>query len=133
MYNLRYSEIADFYELESQITHYCEVFHTLKDLIQVINSKLVLVNPSEISFNKTKMTNDSILACRKWFAINDLKCIREVINGDVILPEHTKFNNYRDYRLRECENIINGKQDHTFAFYQRAYYIQTGECLALLP
>lgn len=73
---------------------------------------------------------ETMHATRQWFADNALACIAEVESGNV------RVNN-RDRYLAQCrerhDEALAGKGDHTFAFRQRAHYMQTGECVPLLP
>jgi hypothetical protein len=81
-------------------------------------------------FNGTELTNESMQKTRKWFSDNSISCIEEVENGSV------SVNNEEDYfkwRNKEAKEYMEGKHDHTVTFLQRAYYIQTGESVALLP
>lgn len=80
--------------------------------------------------NTQTLTEATIQATRQWFADNQEACIEEAISGAV------RVNNLEDY-IEKClenkEDVMSGKWDHTFTFRQRAYFIQTGECHALLP
>jgi hypothetical protein len=74
------------------------------------------------------LTQDSIQKARQWFAANSQVCIDEVQNGAVRV-------NYPEKYFAKCrQNIVDaleGRYDNTFAFWQRAYCIQTGECIPL--
>lgn len=77
-----------------------------------------------------KLTPETILATRKHFAANAIACIAEAESGAV------KVNNpesYREWQLQLAADSLAGKNDHTFTFRQRAWWIQTGEMVALLP
>lgn len=80
-----------------------------------------------------KLTNETIQVTRQWFADNSQACIDEVMSGDIVLPSHVnKVDYFASCRVRAVEHL-SGKWDHTFTFLQRAHFIQTGECVALLP
>jgi hypothetical protein len=76
------------------------------------------------------LTQDSIEKARQWYATNSQKCIDEVKSGLVRV-------NHPEQYFESCEqhalDALAGKFDHTFGFWQQAYYIQTGECIAFLP
>lgn len=77
-----------------------------------------------------KLTPETIHATRQWFADNALACIAEVESGDVKVNNRERY--FSQCRQRHADALA-GKGDHTFAFRQRAHYIQTGECVPLLP
>lgn len=84
-------------------------------------------------FNNVELSQETILATRKHFADNAQGCIDEVLSGGVVLPSHTDREEYfRKCRVRAVNHTV-GSYDHTWTFLQRAYWIQTGECVALLP
>lgn len=72
----------------------------------------------------------SILAARQWFHNNALACIREVLDGKVKVNDQES---YFEERTATAAAYLRGDNDHTLAFKQQAYYIQTGECIAILP
>lgn len=78
----------------------------------------------------TKLTQESILAARQWFADNAAACIAEVKSGEVRVNNPEKY--FADQEQRAIDSLA-GKYDHSLTFLQRAHYIQTGECPALLP
>ncbi len=74
-------------------------------------------------------TKETILKTRKWFHDNSLECIEEVKSGKV------RVNNPEAYfaeRLQNAKDSLAGKHDHTLTFRQRAHFIQTGDCPAIL-
>ena len=77
-----------------------------------------------------KLSPETIHATRQWFADNALACIAEVESGDVRVNNRERY--FAQCRQRHADALA-GKGDHTFAFRQRAHYIQTGECVPLLP
>lgn len=87
---------------------------------------LKLSDPPE----RLTVTSESIHAARQWFAENALACIAEVKSGAVRVNDPEK---YFVQCMRRHDDALAGRSDHTFTFRQRAHYIQTGECPALLP
>lgn len=75
------------------------------------------------------LTTESIRLARQWFADNALACIAEVQSGKVKVNDPEKY--FASCRQR-AEDVLAGKGDHTFAFRQRAYWIQTGECVPFM-
>ena len=84
-------------------------------------------------FNGVEITQKSIQACRQWFADNADACVREAEDGTAPLASHYPIELYREKMAERKEAALAGKFDHTFTFMQRAHYMQTGECVALLP
>jgi len=86
-----------------------------------------------MKFNNVEITQETILATRQHFADIAQGCIDEVLRGDVKLPSHVDQEEYfRQQRVKRI-NTLAGNYDDTFTFLQRAYCIQTGEMIALLP
>ena len=83
-----------------------------------------------MKFNGVKLTEESILKARQWYVDNARGCIEEVQNGSVKVNDPEAYIKWRE---KQIEDALAGRYDHTLAFLQRAYYIQTGECVALLP
>jgi len=84
-------------------------------------------------FNGEELTEHTIQLTRQHFADNDQACIDEVASGAVRLPAHTSQESYFAWRRQSAEDSLAGKNDHTLAFLQCAYWIQTGKSVALLP
>ncbi|PIH59146.1 hypothetical protein [Paenibacillus sp. LK1] len=80
-------------------------------------------------FNGVELTEETIKITRKLFANIALECIEEVKNGKVIVNDPES---YFAWRKEEVKDAMGGKIDYTLTFLQRAYYIQTGETIALL-
>jgi len=76
------------------------------------------------------ITPEAMLAARQWFADNAQACIAEAERGEVRVND---LAGYIASRRQDAADALAGKHDHTFAFRQRAQYIQTGECVPLLP
>lgn len=83
-----------------------------------------------MKFANTELTEDSIEKTRQWFIDNAQACIEEARSGKVKVND---INSYVLWREEQIKNAIEKRIDHTFAFLQRAYFIQTGESIALLP
>ena len=81
-------------------------------------------------FNNVELSAESMQKAREWYAENALACIAEVENGSVRVNDKEAY--FSSCMQRHADSLA-GKNDHTFAFLQRAYYIQTGESVALLP
>ena len=77
-----------------------------------------------------EMTDATRLATRQWYHDNAMACIAEAESGAVYVND---LDEYREWRLQSAADALAGKGDHTFAFLQRAYCLETGECVALLP
>lgn len=86
-----------------------------------------------MTFNGVVITQESIIACRQWFADNADACIREAEDGTAPLASHYPVELYREKMAERKEAALAGEFDYTFTFMQRAQYMQTGECAALLP
>ncbi|MFQ3543589.1 hypothetical protein Q7A53_05840 [Halobacillus rhizosphaerae] len=83
-----------------------------------------------LKFNGVELTDETIQKTRKWFHNNCMACIEEVKSGKVYVNNIKK---YIEMEKESARDYMEGKNDYIFAFVQRAYYIQTGECIALLP
>jgi len=76
------------------------------------------------------LTPESIRATREWFMRNALACIHDAVTGV------SRVNDLQAYVLWCAERYDAahaGEADHTFTFWQRAYALQTGVCVPLLP
>jgi hypothetical protein len=82
-----------------------------------------------LKFNGVELTEESIQKTRKWFSDNAIACIEEVENGKVRVNDCEK---YFEMRNKQAKEYLEGKHEITFTFLQRAYFIQTGESVALL-
>lgn len=81
----------------------------------------------------TILTQETIKATREWFAQNCQGCIDEVKSGVVKLPSHVNPEAYFAEQRARAQDALSGKWDHTLTFRQRATFIQTGACNAILP
>lgn len=81
-------------------------------------------------FNNVELTPASILKTREFFILNAQACIDEVKRGEVRVNDPAEYFKWRNEQIAASAL---GENDHTFTFLQRAYYVQTGEMVALLP
>lgn len=80
-------------------------------------------------FAGVDLTPETMQRTREWFADNSRKCIEEAQSG------HTRVNDLESYvawREQCAADSLAGKGDHTFAFLQRAHFMQTGTMIPLL-
>lgn len=92
-----------------------------------------------MKFNGVEITQETIIRTRQHFADNCTLCAASAVAYDSIprdqLPEGKFFvNDLISYRRRENQkalDFIEGKNDNSFTFWQRAHWLQTGECVAL--
>lgn len=76
------------------------------------------------------MTHEqAIQKAREWYAANSLACIDEAVSGVVQVND---LSAYVDWHFVMYNKSLAGAYDHTVAVRQRAHYIRTGECLAIL-
>lgn len=73
---------------------------------------------------------EAIIAARHWLAYNCYACIAKAINGTFLVNDIDK---YMAIEAKSAADYLSGKFDNTFTLLQRAWYIQTGESVALLP
>ena len=83
------------------------------------------------TFNNVLLTEETIMKTRKFFSDNCYACIEEVKQGKskVYIPHEEFF----EYEENKAQGYMNGDNDNILSFLQRAYYIQTGKSVALLP
>lgn len=84
-------------------------------------------------FNKTELMPETIQRTRQQFADICQGCIDEILSGAVTLPEHNVQDEHFARLRAEASEHLAGTWDHTLTFLQRAYWLQTGESIALLP
>lgn len=77
-----------------------------------------------------QLTQESIQAARQWFHDNHIACAKGALARDWFCNDPEGYAKKQELRAIEA---LNGSCDHTFTFWQRAYEIQTGECIGLLP
>ena len=76
------------------------------------------------------LTQETILATRKFYADNCGECIKQAVSGEVFVNDIAK---YIEWQTGMKNDSLLGKRDHTFTFIQHATWLQTGLCHALLP
>ena len=82
-----------------------------------------------VNHKPVTLTDETIAATRAWYIDNAEKCIKQAQSGEV------RVNNLKEYVQGQTLRIVNmtaGCYDNTLGFIQMAYYIQTGESVALL-
>ena len=92
-------------------------------------------------FNGTVITQESIIATRMHFADIYRQCIVSAVEYNSTpmdqLPDGKFFVNDLEGYIMVLEgqivDMLAGKCDNSFTFMQRAYWLQTGEDVALLP
>ena len=81
-------------------------------------------------FNGVELTEDTINTTWQWFADNSLACAADAIAGEFFVDDIEAY-------VAECVEDAKRYTRHegriSFTFMQRAYFIQTGEDVALLP
>jgi hypothetical protein len=80
------------------------------------------------TFNGVAITPETMQKTRQWYADNAAACIAEAESGAVWVNNLTE---YRKWRQEQAARSLAGVDDHTFAFLQHAYFIQTGENIPL--
>lgn len=81
-------------------------------------------------FNGVELTPEAIEAARAWFIQNARDCIEAAESGRQRVND---LESYRAWRLQHIADLQSDKPQRSFAFLQRAYFHQTGDCPALLP
>lgn len=77
-----------------------------------------------------QITPETLQQTRQSFADGALACIAEVESGQVRVNDPAQ---YFAWCRQRHDDALSGQYDHTLTFLQRAHYLQTGECRALLP
>ena len=85
--------------------------------------------PKPMTVNNIISAPETILATRQWFADNARACIDSATTGEFHVNDLDKWVATLNHEIMAS---LRGENDHTLAFMQRALYIQTGECVALL-
>jgi hypothetical protein len=76
-----------------------------------------------------KLTPVTIQKTREWFADNARACIKAASEGEWHVNDLPRYIAQHNQRIEES---LSGAYDHTFAFVQRALYIQTEVSAPLL-
>jgi hypothetical protein len=83
-----------------------------------------------VTFNNTVLTEYSIILARMHFIDLNIRCIQNAING---IDKVNDLNSYINNKELSIESLLNGFDDNTSTMLQYAYFIPTGESVALLP
>jgi len=83
------------------------------------------------SFNNTELTPDTILKTDKHFANICQGCIDGVLNGDIKVNDPKRY--IKDNSDRKKAYLTGNINRWNLTYLQRAYFIQTGKSVALLP
>ena len=81
-------------------------------------------------FNGTEITAETVAAARQWYAEHFDTLAAE---APTFLASHYPLEQYRADMTDKKRAALAGEYDRSLAFMQRAYFIQTGESVALLP
>ena len=81
-------------------------------------------------FNDTELTPETIQATRQWY-IEHFE--RLALEAPDFLASHYPLEKYKAEMAEKQCAVTAGEYDRSLAFLQRAYFIQTGESVALLP
>lgn len=76
-----------------------------------------------------ELTAETVQKAREWFAANARACIADAQLGAFRVNDLPR---YVAEREQYAVDALAGAYDHTFTFRQLAYWLQTGECVALL-
>jgi len=80
--------------------------------------------------NGIDITSETIMATRNHFIDISKRCISDAKSGEVRVNDLDK---YVEWQERSIERTKQGDNDHTLTFLQHALWLQTGECVAILP
>ena len=75
------------------------------------------------------LTREAVNATREWFADNARACAAEAQRGEVRVNDLPAYVTWCEERAAAA---LRGDYDRSLTFLQRATYIQTGNCPALL-
>lgn len=74
-------------------------------------------------------SKEAVLKARRWFYMNHLNCVKGAISGEYKVND---LPSYVQWQKKSAIDVITGKSN-SLTLLQKAWYIQTGECVALLP
>lgn len=83
-----------------------------------------------MKFNNVVITEESLDKARQQFIDSCQSQINAAQSGEMKVNDIDKF---IDRQIESMLDYESGRYDHGFTMLQRAYYIQTGESVALLP
>lgn len=82
-----------------------------------------------MTVNGIVITPETILATREWYAANARACIDGATKGEFHVNDLAKYVEWHEQRAADS---LRGDNDGSLAFMQRALYVQTGVCVAIL-
>lgn len=86
---------------------------------------------NKLYFNNTELTKETIKKTDQHFADICQGCINEVLIGEVRVNNKDKYIKNNESQKND---YLNGNVNRSnFTYLQRAYFLQTGNCIALLP
>jgi len=77
-----------------------------------------------------RLDQEFVIKARVHFADLCAKCINDAVNG---IDKVQDLEGYIRWNNDMAAKSLAGDYDHTFSQRQYAYYLQTGESIALLP
>lgn len=83
-----------------------------------------------MKFNGVEILPSIIHLTKQYFIDIHHKCITGASEGKFFVND---LNSYIDWQQEMINDLDNGKSDYSFTFIQRAYWLQSGQCIALLP
>lgn len=83
-----------------------------------------------MKFNGKEITEKTILKTREHFISIENECLNDVVWGTTKVNDPEKYIESGKSNVRSFKS---GEFDHTLTFMQRAYYLQEGESIPLLP
>ena len=82
-----------------------------------------------MKFNNTEITESTIINTRNYFAQISENCIQGALTNEFHVNDVDK---YVEWKSKSKQDYLDGKSDHTLTFLQYAYFLQTGQMVALL-
>jgi len=83
-----------------------------------------------MQFAGVTITPETVQLTREHFAALYNACASECQSGGITVNDPAL---YIDRCNRNAAQALSGRFDTSFTFMQRAHYLQTGDCVALLP
>lgn len=102
----------------------------IKKQVMKNDSSQFSIKKNDLRFNGEKLNEESVKKAIQFFADNCQGMIDEVKNGTVKVNDPE---GYIKYCEKQKQKWLNGDFKISLTFLQHAYYIQTGESIALLP
>jgi hypothetical protein len=82
-----------------------------------------------MKFNNTELTESTIISTRNHFAQISENCIQGALTNEFHVND---VDQYVSWKSKSKQDYLDEKSDHTFTFLQYAYFLQTGQMVALL-